>query len=213
MEKKMNGYELTNGWFEFLKNNVSRVNTNHSALYNYIVHKANKLGWPSEFGLPSEDTMHNSGFKTYKTYKKTLDDLIEFGVIEQITEAKNQHTSTVIALVILTKAKPKHSRKQDQCTIQSTVESKTKAEPTYINNKTSINCLNHETIKPLGTVKTLNGNKLSSVEEIEQWCISNNREISNSIDGIIKYHDNYLSMSIDDKITTLMTYSKELQPS
>lgn len=167
MATEFKGYELANGWFEFLKNNPSRVNTNHSALYNYIVHRANKLGWPSEFGLPSDYTMHHSGFNTYKTYKKTLDDLIEFGVIEQITEAKNQHTSTIIALVNLTKAKPKHSTKQDQ----STIESKTKAEPTLIN---SLNCLNPKPLKPLATVKTKNENHLDTVEDVLNWCSTNN---------------------------------------
>ena len=120
MKKEFNGYDLSNGWFEFIKNNPSMINTNHSALYMYIVHKANKLGWPEQFGLPSENSMFASGFKNYKSYKRTLDELIEFGVIELISEAKNQHTATIVALVKMTeavtkahsKAVPKHIPKQ-----------------------------------------------------------------------------------------------------
>jgi hypothetical protein len=168
MANKFNGYELSNGWFEFIKNNASKVNTNHSALYNYIVYRANKLGWPDEVGLPSDYTMHHSGFKTYKTYKNTLEDLHKFGVIRIVTKATNQYNATTIALVNLTKAQPKQSIKQDQ----STIESKTKAEPILLNSK---NSLNNKTIKTLGTVETINNFfELDKVDGVLNWCSTNN---------------------------------------
>ena len=168
MANKFNGYDLSNGWFEFLKNNASKVNTNHSALYNYIVHRANKLGWPDEVGLPSDYTMHHSGFKTYKTYKNTLEDLHNFGVIRIVTKATNQYNATTIALVNLTKAQPKQSIKQDQ----STIESNTKAEPILLNSK---NSLNSETIETLATVETINNFfELDTVEGILNWSSTNN---------------------------------------
>jgi hypothetical protein len=209
MANKFNGYELSNGWFEFLKNNVSIVKTNHSALYNYIIHKANKLGWPDEFGLPSENSMHASGFNNYKSYKRTLDDLVEFGVIRLIQESKNQHTSTVIALVNLSKAHTKALPKQSLSNDQSTAKATTKAEPTYINSKNDINYLNNETIKPLETLN-VNSN-LDTVEDILNWCNDNERELTNSPSGIINYHSNYLSLSLDEKINVLINYSKQLQ--
>jgi hypothetical protein len=209
MEKKFNGYELSTNWFEFLKNNVSMVKTNHSALYNYIIHKANKLGWPAEFGLPSENSMHASGFNNYKSYKRTLDDLVDFGVIRLIQESKNQHTSTVIALVNLSKADTKALPKQSLSTDQSKAKAMTKAVPTYINSKNVLNCLNNETIKPLETLN-VNSN-LDTVDDILNWCNDNERELTNSPIGIIKYHSNYLSLPLDEKVIVLTKYSKQLQ--
>ena len=218
---KFNGYELSNGWFEFLKNNASRVNTNHSALYMYIVHKANKFGWPNEFRLPSENSMHASGFNNYKSYKRTLDELIEFGVIELVTEAKNQHTATVIALVKMTeattKAVPKQRPKQSIGNDQSTSEAVTKAVPTYINNKTSVKGLNHETIKPLATIETtINENYDSTIDGtaeaisfINNFCNEFGRELIYSIDEMVDEY--FLSLTDKEKHDQLWMFTNELE--
>ncbi len=52
---------------------------------------------------------------------------------------------------------------------------------------------------------------LSSVEEIIEWCNQQKRELTNSPIGIIKYHTNYLSLSLDEKQNVLTLYSKEIK--
>lgn len=202
MGNKFSGYELSNGWFEFLKNNASKVNTNHSALYMYIIHKANKLGWPDEFGLPSEHSMHASGFNNYKSYKRTLDELIEFGVIELITEAKNQHTATVIALVKMTEATTKAVPKQSIGSDQSS----SKAEPTYIN---ELNCLNNKPLKPLATVKT--ENLLETVDDIIQWFSSNGYSLGTNNPQFIVGDKWYQNKSYKEKKLYLQDLANDIQ--
>lgn len=210
---KFNGYELSNGWFEFLKNNASRVNTNHSALYMYIAHLANKLNWPDEFGLPSENTMHASGFNNYKSYKRTLDELIEFGVIELVTEAKNQHTATVIALVKMTEATTKAVPKQRPKQSIGSDQSSAKAKPTYINN---INCLNNETVKPQTIETTINENsdstidgKANAISFVNYFCKEYDRELIYSIDAIVDEY--FISLNNKEKEELLWKFTDELE--
>jgi hypothetical protein len=205
MANKFNGYHLADGWFTFVKNNASKVNTNHSALYNYLVHRANKLGWPDEVGLPSDYTMHHSGFKTYKTYKNTLDDLHNFGVIRIVTKATNQYNATTIALVNLTKAQPKQSIKQDQ----SIVESITKAEPILLNSK---NVLTNETVKTLGTVETINNFfELDTVEGILNWCSTNNLSLGTNNPKYLVEDKWYQQKSYQQKELYLQKLTIQLQ--
>jgi DNA-binding Lrp family transcriptional regulator len=51
-------------------------------------------------------------------------------------------------------------------------------------------------------------NLLNTVEGIQQWGIQHNRKFTNSIEGIIKYENNYLSLSVEEKVDLLMFYSK-----
>lgn len=53
--------------------------------------------------------------------------------------------------------------------------------------------------------------ELSTVEGINEWCNFHNRELTNSPNGIIKYHSNYLSLPFSEKVDVLINYSKELQ--
>lgn len=94
----MNGYTLTKRWFEFKFENVKRVRSIHSDLFFYIVYLWNELGQVEEFGLPTTFTMQALGIGSYNTYKKALEDLIDFEFIIIISEAKNQHQSKIIAL-------------------------------------------------------------------------------------------------------------------
>ena len=104
MSKKFNGYKLQRDWFKFLQLNSSNINTNHSALYNYIINRANTLGWVENIQLPTEFTMIHSGFKNAKTYRKTLTELIDLKVIRLVSLSTNQYNATIVALVDLTEA-------------------------------------------------------------------------------------------------------------
>jgi hypothetical protein len=72
-------------------------------------------------GLPTDRTMEMSGCKTYKTYKKALDDLIKWDKIKLVSKSYNDHTCNQVTLVINTKVKSK--------TDKFTLVKNTKAEP------------------------------------------------------------------------------------
>ncbi|MHA7829458.1 MAG: hypothetical protein ACX93O_00060 [Flagellimonas sp.] len=81
------------------------------------------MGWKKKFGLPSAMTMEVIGIKSYNTYKKTFEDLVEWGFFEVVERSKNQYTANIIALSKIDKApdkaNAKHLIKQDQSTEQS----------------------------------------------------------------------------------------------
>lgn len=120
----MNGYELTERWFSFVSENSDKVDCKHTALYLYIVELFNKRQWVEVLGLPTDYTMSVLNIGSYKTYKKTFDELVQFGFIKQVEVSKNQYSSTKISLVSAsvknTKASPKHLPKQVQIIDQST---------------------------------------------------------------------------------------------
>jgi hypothetical protein len=123
--KDLNSYELSRNWFDWCFENPDKINTNHTALYFFIIEHCNRLGWKERFGLPTTMSMDALGIKNYKTYSKAFDDLVEWGFIKLIEKSKNQWSATVIALVkntkantkALTKATLKHSQKQVQSTV------------------------------------------------------------------------------------------------
>lgn len=94
----MNGYNLIRDWYNYKFENPSKVKAIHSDFYCYLIDRWNRLGQKHEFGLPTSVTMEALGIGSYNTYKKTLQDLIDFGFIKLVTESKNQHKSKVIAL-------------------------------------------------------------------------------------------------------------------
>jgi hypothetical protein len=100
----MNGYQLTDAWFEFRFQHPEKVSHAHTELYFYLVYHWNKLSQKEKFGLPSAITMEATGIKNYKTYSKCLKDLVEFGFIRIVQEAKNQHQAVVVAWGKNTKA-------------------------------------------------------------------------------------------------------------
>jgi hypothetical protein len=67
------------------------------------------------------------GIRSYNTYIKTLNDLVDFGFIELIEKSKNQYSSNIVAISknfkahdkALDKAMIKHTTKQVESTIQS----------------------------------------------------------------------------------------------
>ena len=112
MEEK-NGYAYSRQWFEFVFKTNEMVTPIHTALYLWIVELNNQLQWKEVFGLPTNYSMQAIGLKTYKSYKKALDDLIKWGFVDLKTKSYNQWTCNQIALVLkckaLTKAEPKQN--------------------------------------------------------------------------------------------------------
>ncbi|HUX55999.1 MAG TPA: hypothetical protein VMV77_03430 [Bacteroidales bacterium] len=111
METK-NGYKYTKQWFDFIHETTEIVTPMHTSLYTWIVELNNQLQWKAVFGLPTNSAMESSCIKSYKYYKKTLDDLIRWGFVILIAKAYNQYTCNQIALVVSTKAVAKQVPKQ-----------------------------------------------------------------------------------------------------
>lgn len=111
-EGKFTGYELSKRWFEFLFETKELVTPMHTSLYIWIVELNNRLQWKEVFGLPTQYSMQASRIKSYRYYKKVLDDLIRWGFINLIRKSYNQYTCNEIALVLSAKASDKTVSKQ-----------------------------------------------------------------------------------------------------
>lgn len=138
-KETLTGYDLSRAWFDFCFENPDIISPNHGALYFFAIEHCNRLGWKTKFGLPTTMAMEAIGIKSYNTYKKTLNELIEFGFIKMIEISKNQYSSNIIALSVFDKANNKaldkangnmlhqnlttHTSKHLQRTVQSTCKS------------------------------------------------------------------------------------------
>jgi hypothetical protein len=127
----MNSYELSRNFFDWCFENPEKVNVNHIAIYFFAIEHCNRLGWKTKFGFPSQMTMEALGIKSYNTYIKAFNDLVEFGFIDLVEKSRNQYSANIIALSnfnkatnkALDKAFIKHTTKQSESTYQSTSES------------------------------------------------------------------------------------------
>lgn len=144
----MNSYELSRAWFDWCFENPEKITPNHTALYFFCVEHCNRLGWKERFGLPTTMAKEAIGIRSYNTYIKTLNDLVEFGFIKMVEKSKNQYSSNIIALSkfnkaldkALDKAFIKHMIKQDESTIQSidSIDKQITINKEQINNKPSL---------------------------------------------------------------------------
>lgn len=130
----MNTYNLSRQWFDFAYEHPEKVSSNHTALYFFSIDHNNRLGWKTNFSFPTVMAMEAVGIKSYNTYRKCFDNLIEWGFIIMIKKSRNQYSSNVIALSnndkandkaldrAITKHYTRHCTKQLQSTVLSTVD-------------------------------------------------------------------------------------------
>ena len=172
----MNGYNLTRAWYDFKFDNVGKVKAVHSDMYFYIIDLWNRLGQKDCFGLPTSVTMEALGINSYNTFKKVLDDLIEFNFIVLISESKNQHSSKVIALVTALSKNDKATDKALDKASNKALDSITK----QLNNRTNEQ-LNNE-IKEIKEIKE---------KEVFDLEIENKKPTSkkSNVEVLSKYHD------------------------
>jgi len=104
MTKQLNGYELSRTWFDWSFENPEKITPNHSALYFFCIEHCNRLGWKQKFGLPTTMAKEAIGIKSYNTYIKTLNNLIEWGFVLLIEKSTNQYSANIIALSNINKA-------------------------------------------------------------------------------------------------------------
>ncbi|MFM2203632.1 MAG: hypothetical protein RLZZ605_596 [Bacteroidota bacterium] len=123
----MDYFKLTRGFWDYAFENPEKIKPNHCALYLFIIEHCNRLGWKKKFGLPTTMAKDAIGIRSYNTYIITLNDLVDFGLIELIEKSKNQYSSNIVAISnfdkaldkALDKATVKHVTKQSESTIQS----------------------------------------------------------------------------------------------
>lgn len=145
----MNSYELSRAIFDYSFENPTVLKPNHFAIYFFAVEQCNRLGWKKQFGFPSSFAMEATGIKSYNTYTKALNELVDLGFIEMVERSRNQYQSCIIALSkfdkaldkALDKANVKHMTKQRESTVQSTdsIDKQLNKETSKpINNKQSV---------------------------------------------------------------------------
>lgn len=123
----MTNYELSRQFFAWSFENPELINTNHVALYFFILEHQNRMGGKEKFGLPSQMAKDAIGIKSYNTYINALNDLVSWGFIKLIEKSKNQYSSNIVAISknnkannkALDKATSYHVIKQRESTIQS----------------------------------------------------------------------------------------------
>ncbi|QQV90525.1 transcriptional regulator [Polaribacter phage Danklef_1] len=169
----MNSYELSRAWFNFSFDNPHKIKPHHSAIYFFAIEHCNRLGWKKVFGFPTSMVLDAIGMKSYGSYKKYLDELVDFGFIKVHEYSKNQYSANIIELTLnvkaldkahdkaLDKALIKHGAKQRESTEQSTSES-----IDSINKQLTNKQLNKRTIKPINNT-LLSKIKISDVPELE----------------------------------------------
>jgi hypothetical protein len=123
----MDIYKLYRNFWDYAFDNPEKIKPNHVAIYSFSIEHCNRLGWKEKFGFPTSMVLEATGIKSYSIYKKTFDDLVEYGFINVIEYSKNQYSSNIIALKennkandkALDKALTKHITKQSESTVQS----------------------------------------------------------------------------------------------
>lgn len=125
----MNGYNLLRDWYNYKFSHPSKVKAIHSDMYCYLIDLWNRLGQKDEFGLPTQITMEALGIGSYNTYKKTFEDLVEFGFVKLIADSKNQHQSRIVAL-------SKNDKASDEATDKALDKAHIKATDTIIKQET-----------------------------------------------------------------------------
>ncbi len=185
----MDVYSLSRSFWDFAFENPDKVRTGHIALYFFSIEHCNRLGWKEKFGLPTTMTMEAIGIKSYHTYIKLFNDLVDFGFYELHQKSKNQYSSNVIALSknakanikALDKAITKHVSKQQQSTIQSTYQSNDSINIQYTNipitptvAENGSNTLDEE--KKIEEVKEVFASVLKSQLWMETTCMKNRRD-------------------------------------
>jgi hypothetical protein len=82
MSDKITGYDLSRAWFDFCFENPEKIKPIHTAIYFFSIEHCNRLGWKEKFGLPTSMVLDAIGLKSYASYKKHFDDIVEFGFLK-----------------------------------------------------------------------------------------------------------------------------------
>lgn len=129
----INVYNQLSAFYETIWCNP-KMKSQHCALYWFLVNQANRLRWPEYFSVARDIAMNGSKITRRETYYKTIDVLVELGLIEYI-KSTNQHEASHFKLIRLSRKADNHRDKQRSGSVSS---SGLAANP-YKDNKTIIN--------------------------------------------------------------------------
>jgi hypothetical protein len=118
MTNELNSYQLSRTFFDWCFENPEKISPTHIAMYFFIIEHCNRLGWKEKFGLPTIMVKDAIGIRNFRTYTKTLNDLVEWGFIIMIEKSKNQYSSNIVAIVKNAKAHTKALDKAMQKQLQ-----------------------------------------------------------------------------------------------
>jgi hypothetical protein len=155
----MNSYELSRAFFDYAFNNPEKIKPNHVDIYFFAIEHCNRLGWKEKFGFPSQMVMEAVGIKNWRTYSKTLSELVEFGFIKMIEISKNQYSSNIIAIVKNTKA---HTKALDKALQKHGTKHGTKQGQSIVSIDKQYNNITSNNITP--TAKEKSFKSLSEIE-------------------------------------------------
>lgn len=217
----MNSYELSRKWFDWSFENPEKISPNHSALYFFAIEHCNRLGWREKFGFPTEMAKDAIGIKSYNTYVKTLNDLVDWGFIKMIQRSKNQYSANIIALSnfdkaldkALDKAIVKHVTKQDESisSIDKQITNK------QINNNLSVNW-----DALLSQFNLITGKKIRVIDDKTKRQVNarlkegySKQDIVNAItncfnDDYHKENPHYLTLEFITRSDKMQKYSQEI---
>lgn len=206
-ENKLDYFKLMRNFWDFAFENPELIKPNHCALFAFTVEHCNRLGWKLKFGLPASMVLDAIGLKSYSVYKKTFDDLVEFGFIEVIEYSRNQHSSNIVALKenykahykAYNKANVKHDRTTTESTLQSTLQSTVSIDKPITNNllpnktikteeenfKISISkndIFSSELLQSQQWIETVSMQNRITPEEVPKWIGDFNKKLISEID-------------------------------
>lgn len=156
----MDYFKLTRAFWDFAFENPEKIKPNHCALYLFIVEHCNRLGWKHKFGLPTTMVKDAIGIRSYNTYITTLNDLVEFGLIDLIEKSKNQYSSNIIAISNFNKA-------QDKALDKALIKHVTKQSESNIQSIDSIN--KQDTIIPINKITNNNDLFYTDLFNSQEW--------------------------------------------
>ena len=150
----MNSYDLSRVFWDWAFKNPEKIKPNHAAIYFFAIEHCNRLGWKDKFGYPTTMAMEAIGIKSYNTYIKHFNELVEWNFFTLIERSMNQHSSNIISFrgvskndkannEALDKAFIKHTSKQGE----STSESKRSINKPVTNNQSTNKPLKEKTKK------------------------------------------------------------------
>jgi hypothetical protein len=89
MESKINLFKQFRAYYSFVFNSDHNITPIHSSLYMFLLNQNNRANWIEWFKCPYDTAMHGALINSNKTYYKTLNDLVSFGLIEVIKGVNN----------------------------------------------------------------------------------------------------------------------------
>lgn len=147
MTNQLNSYQLSRTFFDWCFENPEKISPTHIAMYFFIIEHCNRLGWKDKFGLPTIMVKEAIGIRNFRTYTKTLNDLVEWGFIIMVEKSKNQYSSNIVAIVQNAKAPTKAPTKALDKAMQKQLQKQSKSIVTIDKQE-----IEQETIKHTNTI-------------------------------------------------------------